>query len=452
MQKKWIGMTSILLSMSMLFTACNTQQSTSKSPDSNVAPISNSIAESKSEEKITLRFSWWGSDTRHKATIAALDKYMQLHPNIKIEAEYGGFDGYEQKLKTQLAGGSAPDLIQVDQPWLYDFSRQSEVFADLNFLKDVIDLTAFDAKFLADYSTVEKKLQGLPTGLNGMVIYYNKDFFQRYGIPEDTEFNWDNMLEYGKKVHDQSNGKDVLWNVDPNLYGEAFKYYVRQKSGNQFILDDYTLGFNRAEALEAMEYLKKFLDAGVVSPFEESAAYDKKIEQNPKWFKGEFGFTINWASNIPVMKKDVPFKTGVTQTIISKSSKNTAVITRPSQIFSISKNSKYVKETAALLNWLLNDKEGVTLLSDVRGTPASKNALKVLQDAGLLDSEIVKATEIALKTSGGPENGVTNNAELIKIRTDVIQKLAYKKSTPEQAADEMIAGLEQKLKELKAAR
>ena len=57
------------------------------------------------DQQITLRFSWWGSEDRHEATIAAIEKYEELNPNITIEYEYMGFDSYYQKLLTQLAGG-----------------------------------------------------------------------------------------------------------------------------------------------------------------------------------------------------------------------------------------------------------------------------------------------------------------------------------------------------------
>ena len=72
--------------------------------------------DSSKGDQVTLRFSWWGSDVRHKATLEAIDLYMKQNPNVKIEAEYGGVDGYQDKLSTQLGGGTAPDLIQVDNP------------------------------------------------------------------------------------------------------------------------------------------------------------------------------------------------------------------------------------------------------------------------------------------------------------------------------------------------
>lgn len=55
-------------------------------------------------DKITLRFQWWGGDDRHKATNDAIKKFEQKYPYITIKAEYGGFDGMQDKVNTEKAG------------------------------------------------------------------------------------------------------------------------------------------------------------------------------------------------------------------------------------------------------------------------------------------------------------------------------------------------------------
>ena len=67
-----------------------------------------------SDENITLRFAWWGGDERNEATLKVIEQFEAAHPNITIEAEYGGSDGYHDKLATQLASGTAADIVQVD--------------------------------------------------------------------------------------------------------------------------------------------------------------------------------------------------------------------------------------------------------------------------------------------------------------------------------------------------
>ena len=106
----------------------------------------------KSDEKVILRFSWWGDDKRHEATLEAIRIFMEKNSNITIEAEYGGFDGYQQKLSTQLAGGTEPDIIQIDQPWLSTYiSQKLDFFVDLHQYEDIIDLSGLSDVFLKKY-------------------------------------------------------------------------------------------------------------------------------------------------------------------------------------------------------------------------------------------------------------------------------------------------------------
>lgn len=70
-------------------------------------------ADDKKGESVTLRFAWWGGDDRHTATLKAIEEYQKINPNVKIEAEYQGYDGYNDKILTQLAGGTQPDIMQT---------------------------------------------------------------------------------------------------------------------------------------------------------------------------------------------------------------------------------------------------------------------------------------------------------------------------------------------------
>ena len=66
------------------------------------------------DEPVTLRFRWWGGDARNEATIQVIEQFEALYPNVTIEYEPGSADGYHDKLATELAGGTAPDIVQID--------------------------------------------------------------------------------------------------------------------------------------------------------------------------------------------------------------------------------------------------------------------------------------------------------------------------------------------------
>lgn len=54
------------------------------------------------EEPVTLRVTWWGSQTRHDLTMAAIQKFEEKYSNIKVEPEFTSWDGYWSKLATRL--------------------------------------------------------------------------------------------------------------------------------------------------------------------------------------------------------------------------------------------------------------------------------------------------------------------------------------------------------------
>ena len=87
-----------------------------------------------SGEPVTLRFSWWGSDSRHQALLAVIEAYEKKNPNVKVEAEYQGYDGYYEKIMTTLSSNTAPDVIQLSKEWLPDIQGAKHYLADLSTL------------------------------------------------------------------------------------------------------------------------------------------------------------------------------------------------------------------------------------------------------------------------------------------------------------------------------
>ena len=120
-----------------------------------------------SDENITLRFAWWGGDERNEATLKVIEQFEAAHPNITIEAEYGGSDGYHDKLATQLASGTAADIVQVDPEVFPTYVSTGDYFIDY---KDYdMDLSNFDENYISleINGRYDGKQLGLPTGISG---------------------------------------------------------------------------------------------------------------------------------------------------------------------------------------------------------------------------------------------------------------------------------------------
>ncbi len=401
------------------------------------------------DKKVTLRFSWWGGEDRQKATLDAIRLYMDKNPNIIIEPEYSSYDGYQQKLITQLTGEVAPDIMQVDYLWINDLVKQGDVFTDLNTLKSTIDISGFSQTLLDSYCIKEGKLIGLPTGIGAQGLIYNKNFLKSFDIPEDTVWNWNKILDIGKEVHKKDSSKYLLTTLQGS-YIESFMIpYLQQKTGQSWVKDDYTLGFNKAQLTDAFSYIRKLVDNGVIQSFEEGAAF-VGADVNPAWVNENLGLMIVWSSAIPLYTNDGKIDIGVSKYPVPEDSVDNAISVVPAQIISLNKKSQNMAEAAKFLNWFLNSSDAVKVLKDARGLQPVEASRVILKDAGLLNQSVIDSTQIAIDNDNGKvPSALSFNEELWQIGEDYVDKVGYKKITPEVAATEMIQRFEKKLKEIK---
>lgn len=403
----------------------------------------------ESAEPVTLRVSWWGGDTRHQATLAAIDAYTAANPNVTIESEYMAYDGYQKKLLTQIAGGAAPDVFQNSPAWFTDIDTVN--YVDLNEHKDVIDISQFNSGLITE-NTFKGKLQALSAGVLATTTLINKDFFAKYGIPEDTVWTFEKVIEVGKAVHAQDPNV-YLTTGDLDVVNRLWVYpYLSQKTGDIWIHDDYTMAFDRDVLVRTMQYVKELYDSGTMEPVGTTTAFIGKMEQNPKWIKGEIGMIVGLTSGLASMMAANPNATyAVADIPLDSDAKQSANPVRSSVVFSINSASEAIPDSAKFLNWLLNSDESAMLLLEQRGTPASDAAREVLVKNDKLNPLIAQAMEIASKNPGKIPNAPSENAEIWQINKDVITEISFGKLSAEQGADKILKGFESKLAELKAA-
>ena len=277
-------------------------------PAAESAPGKEEAAKTASDEKVTIRFSWWGADTRHEATLKVMNMYMEKHPNVTIEGEYGSFDSFYQKLQTQLGGGTEPDIISVDYKWVSDLTAQGELFVDMNSLTDQIDMSGFDMDFAKIYGAKGDYLIGLPVGLNGMGYLYNVEFLKQYGIEPGDDWTWETVLENGKKVQEQDPSKHLMYNhADHWVY--MVKAILKQMNGQNLVKDDYTPGFTADEMAKIFDYERQLVETGTVPPFAEGVLYETVYaDQNPNWLNQDLGIFPTSSSLVPGIAKASDFE------------------------------------------------------------------------------------------------------------------------------------------------
>src|SRR4051812_4297906 len=155
--KKLFAWFVVALSVIMVISGCGNQSNSASSS-------SKSSSKSNSNEKVTLRFMWWGDQTRAQLTQQAIDLFEKAHPNIKIVPEFSGMDGYFDKLDTEFAAGNAPDIIQYGGN-LNDYVNKGVVLPLNQYEGKELDVSKHP-KSMLDAATYNNKLYGVTLGVN----------------------------------------------------------------------------------------------------------------------------------------------------------------------------------------------------------------------------------------------------------------------------------------------
>ncbi len=409
---------------------------------------------SSKDDKVTLRFMWWGNDIRHNNTLAMIKLYEAAHPNVKIEAEYGGWDGYQDKLTTQLSGGTAADIMQVGNDWLTDLQKKGNFFADLTKYSDKIDLSMFDSKTLDSYCTVDEKTVAVPAGVSGNVFVFNKSAFEKAGIPADQKWTWDSILDAAKKVH--ALGKDYY--LTPNndveaIEGNILRNLVMGKTGIPWISNDNTMGFTRQDLVDAFTYIKALNDASAWPSMAEVAS-DAPFSEDPRWISGKFACTLSGAiSAFYTTAEAIGANADVTVFPTYADAKDTSIWCTPSFLYTVNKNSANVDIVLDFLNYMYTDDKAIETLADCRGVPSSNKGLEVAEAKGFVKPIVSKALELCVdNVTQIPFNSNSGDSEIIEAGQDVVEKLLFDKLTPESAADELISRYTTRLDEIKSGK
>ncbi|MGC6177517.1 ABC transporter substrate-binding protein [Lacrimispora sp. 38-1] len=450
--KQWTAM-GLATVMAMSLSACgsgksNTAETTTAAPAETTTAAAETTAAgaTTSGEPVELKFSWWGGDTRHAATEEAIKAFQAKYPNITVTPEYGAWTGWEEKQSLNILGGNAADVMQINWNWIDSYSQGGKSFANLEDYSDVLDLKQFTPESL-DLCKVDNKLMAVPISLTGRLFYWNKTAFDEVGVALPTDL--DSLYKAGEAFKAK----------DPDMYPLAvgqydrmilMVYYLESKYGKNWV-EDGTVNYTEEEVKDGMDFINNLEEKHVI-PAQATIDGDMadSLDKNAKWIDGKYAGIFEWDSSASKFKKALegsvnkPGQEFVVGEFI-KMGDNNGGFTKISMAFAVAANSKHPKEAAMLINFLLNDEEGVKICSTERGIPCSAAGLKILQDNKLGDPLTIEANTKVMDYSKFTLDSKFEHNDL-KANPDgvyykVFGKLSSKELDSAAAAKELIKGV-----------
>lgn len=393
---------------------------------------------SSSGEPITLKITWWGSQSRHDYTQKLLALYKESHPNITFEASPSGWDGYFEKLSTQTASGSMPDIVQMDYLYITTYAKNNSV-ADLQpYIDDkTIDVSSIDQNIL-NTGKIDGKMAGMVLSTSLIAIGYNPDVLSKAGVQAPTsDWTWDDFLKMNADVKEKAGIEDSA-STDPLIDTNLFNYWVRQHGESLFSDDNKSLGYKDDQlCADFFKMWKDMMDANTMpNPDEYAQIQTLGLEAGPV-VTGKAAMTQNWNNYANLVSK-ANDKVKIVTPPKLKDSDAKGLWLKPGMFFSVAKTSKHPKEAAEFINWFINSEEANDLIMAERGTPTSSKIRDYMVDSGKMtqqQKEMFQYVDDATKLCGEtPPPDPAGISEVNKEFKDIGYSVFYGKATPEDAA------------------
>lgn len=150
-----------------------------------------------------------------------LDPLAKKYPNVTIQVIKNVKGTTIEEL---IAAGTIPDLVFLSTPYVLDFNKL-DVLEELtpwvkkyNMPLDKLNQEAVDA--IKKYAAKDKtKLYAVPFSSNYAVTYYNKDIFDKFGVPYPKDgMTWTDYVDLARKL---------TRNVDGVQYSGVNPYALR---------------------------------------------------------------------------------------------------------------------------------------------------------------------------------------------------------------------------------
>jgi len=373
---------------------------------SSTTDTSSSTAGARPSEEtgpVTLRFVWWGNDTRNQLTNTVLTQFMAKYPNIKVETETTDFASYWPKISTEIAAGNMPDVMQMDAAYVQQYVADDNLM-DLESIG--IDLSKFNQGAI-DAGRVNGTLYAATFGQNVPVVVANPALFQQAGVamPDDATWTWDDFATIAKQISAAGNG--AYWGSSVlGVQDAALTLWVRQHGQPQFNSDG-SIGFTADTVQSMMQYWVDLQNAGGTPPATVQVQDDTAAFDQSNCATGKVALCVQWSNQIVALDSD----TGQNMKLLRWPTQtgNVADLNmwlKSSMYLSISKNTQHADAALKLVEFLLNDVDANTVLGVERGVPANSDVLAAV--APTLNASNQKVVDFMnlVKPNLGPANGL----------------------------------------------
>ena len=432
-----------------LLAACGGNSAASSSAASTAPAASADESLALSDGPVSMTISWWGGDSRHEAYQNAIKEFQAEHTNITIEPTFAAWSGWEEKMAAAFIAGNAQDVCQVNWNWLYNYSADGSKFVDLNTVSKFLDLTQWDAAAM-DACYVANSQQCVPVSMTGRIFFWNMTTFNKAGITEVPK-SLDDLMAAGKAFKEKLG--DDYYPMHLGAYDRMILmvFYLESKYGKDWAdPTTSTLNYDADQIAEGIDFIKSLVEGHVIMslPTYYGSNGDNAAHQSTEWITGKLAGCFEWDSSATKYADalDEENKAGFTVGEEIKFGDYNGGFSKVSMGLAITKTCEHPAEAATLINFLLNEEKGASIMGSECGIPASKAGLAAAQSAGAVKELVAEANGKVMAFVSNQLDPLFESNDLKATGTGIYQEvfdtLDYDNASGADLVDTLLDGME----------
>ncbi len=396
--------------------------------------ISPAFAEDK-----RLRLLFWGGQARADRTYKATDLYTAAN-GVAFDGEFMAFQDYWPKLGTQVAGGNAPDVIQMDYRYIVEYATRNSIAPLDDFVGKELDLSDFDADQL-EGGKVNGKLYGISLGANSVALMVNSAAFKEAGVDLPTrDLSYEDLPALAEKFNAGNKRSGMkLWQ-DASGVEPALENWLRQR-GKALYTADGKIAFDAQDITEWFQLWADLRAAGVTVSAEDQALDATDKIEDTMITLGKAAVTYANSNQLIAFQAVNKDPLDMVNYPRAKAGAGGGHYRKPSMFFSLGATSKELSEGARFINFFITDPEATKALGVERGIPCKASTRANI--APTLDAQ----SQIALNFVSNlgdllgalPPSPPPNAGEVSKEFKTKSQEVAFGQQSPTDAGPAFVA-------------
>jgi len=214
--------------------------------------------------------------------------FEKAHAGVKVEWLDKKGSVWAAFYQTQLAGGTAPDVVEIQGPLWVQYADMGALINLTPFLdKEAAVKAGFDQNMLNTALTYQDKNFMVPFFMAPTVLFYNKIMFKETGLTSPPE-TFEELVTYARKLTKEEKSGFLTLNFD-------WHYWPLFRTNGVKLLtpDNKKAAFNTSTGVKTVDTLRELTEEGVIAKISWTGRWK---EPNDAFGAGTIGmFNVNGA-------------------------------------------------------------------------------------------------------------------------------------------------------------